>query len=309
MFKTLLGIFLFSRLAVATCGSNLQNQLTEELQRRNVLYQKIDPTAGPIVVAKQPAFKLGSSKEIVFLIHGFMGTPDEMKYVAQYLARANYTVYLGLIPGFGSSANVANQFGASDYTRWISQEVAALKRCYSKIHLVGFSTGALLAYNYMMTHRNDPQIASVSLISPFFTVHTIYSAFLQTASSLILKSIDLQTMQALTHFPDIQVMIKRPQGYNDRVPLLAANQVSILGREVWNKLFPRAGTPTLAFISDSDRVLNQEDSIQKLQSTLIYLELVHYPESQQVPHHMMTPVVSRRAPEVAVRIRDFVRAH
>src|SRR5262245_62881163 len=81
----------------------------------------------------------------VLLIHGLGGTPVEVRFVAQGLARAGFTVYCCQLAGHGGSPQ---QLSRSTWRQWYASAAAAHDRLRAECDVVlagGLSTGALLA--------------------------------------------------------------------------------------------------------------------------------------------------------------------
>ncbi len=117
-----------------------------------------------------PAWLNGSGKnknEIVYLLHGFIGTPFEMRSIAKRFIESGYTVILDILPGHGLSANASNEFTKTDLQRHVFANLDAITKCASKVHLIGFSTGSTLLHHYLQK-KSPPSVASISLISPYY---------------------------------------------------------------------------------------------------------------------------------------------
>src|SRR5687768_10527242 len=79
------------------------------------------------------------------LIHGFMGTPKEMRPLGQVLADAGMTAHGILLPGFGDAVG---SLGETKRTAWVEAANAAwdgLTARYARTVLIGFSMGGAVA--------------------------------------------------------------------------------------------------------------------------------------------------------------------
>ncbi len=102
----------------------------------------------------------------ILLIHGLGGTPIEMRFVAQGLARAGYTVLCCQLAGH---CGTADQLRRSHRAEWRASAEAALDRLRARCGTVlagGLSMGALLALD-LAQHRPD-QIHGLVLFAPSF---------------------------------------------------------------------------------------------------------------------------------------------
>jgi alpha-beta hydrolase superfamily lysophospholipase len=306
----LLILVLTPSLEALSCRQDLSQRLKLEYQRQVQSYKKMDSDFRGIDPINQPGWISGPKAEVIFLVHGFMGSPAEMKTVGDALAAKGFNVLFGLLPGFGATAKIANQVTFEDYQKWYESQVRALEKCFKKVHLVGFSTGAMLALDYANAHPRDGRIASVSLISPFFSSHSLWGLLVQKLAAQILDSISVRDMYLLTHFPDIQVMLKEPRQYLSEVPLRGAGEV-IRGGELnlSRRIIQKTKAPALLFLSDKDQVVNQRESEMLVRKSFSFVDFVHFNSSEAVPHHMMAPSVSAKANGVARKITDFVDSH
>ena len=81
----------------------------------------------------------------VLLIHGLAGTPAEMRYVANGMARAGYTVYCPQLAGHCGSAADIKRTTWQDWYRSAEQALLELRRECDTVIVGGLSTGAVLA--------------------------------------------------------------------------------------------------------------------------------------------------------------------
>lgn len=100
----------------------------------------------------------------VLLIHGLGGTPVEVRFVAQGLARAGFTVMCCQLAGHcGSPEDLRH----STWRQWLESVEAAhaqLKRECDVIIAGGLSTGALLALD--LAHSRPDEVHGLALFSP-----------------------------------------------------------------------------------------------------------------------------------------------
>lgn len=97
---------------------------------------KIKPLRGSLVI---PGGRVG-----VLLLHSLGGTPIELRFVAQGLARQGYTVYCPLLPGFGAGTDVS---GLSSWQHWYDALKSAhdeLCRHCDVVLVGGLSAGSVL---------------------------------------------------------------------------------------------------------------------------------------------------------------------
>jgi carboxylesterase len=107
----------------------------------------------------------GSSDLGVLLIHGFTGSPFEMRPLGDALAACGIGSACPLLRGHGTHPN--DMVGVP-YTAWIEDVEVALDRLlkrHDRAVLVGLSMGGTLALNVAARRANDPGIAGLVTIS------------------------------------------------------------------------------------------------------------------------------------------------
>ncbi len=72
----------------------------------------------PIIPKAEPLFHKAGKKGVL-LIHGFLGSPFEMKYLANRFIQNGFTVSVPRLPGHGTSLEDMARFTGSD---WLGEE-------------------------------------------------------------------------------------------------------------------------------------------------------------------------------------------
>ena len=98
------------------------------------------------------------------LIHGLGGTPMEMRYVAQGLARAGYTVHVPQLAGHCGSASDLKATGWADWYASVEQEDRLLREHCETILVGGLSMGAVLALHHAA--RYTLEVSGLALYAP-----------------------------------------------------------------------------------------------------------------------------------------------
>lgn len=117
------------------------------------------------------AFRLSDSRSLnggkpaALLVHGFGGTPAEMRGLAEALHRQGWTTEALLLPGFGAA--IATLTGRR-YTEWLAAVEAASSALTAAgerpLLLVGYSLGAALA----LVAANTIRLAGLIVLAPFW---------------------------------------------------------------------------------------------------------------------------------------------
>jgi carboxylesterase len=120
-------------------------------------------------MANAEPFVFHGNQRGVLLIHGFGGTPFEMRYLGQELNRAGYTTLGTRLAGHGTNLN---EFTASLWPDWLDsverafsqlQAICQAKGDFPAIHVVGQSLGSTLSL--LLAHRRRNEIASLGLLA------------------------------------------------------------------------------------------------------------------------------------------------
>lgn len=275
----------------------------------NELYQKyttIEP--GSLVSENKKAFWIeGNSniKKALFLAHGYMGTPNEMKFLAKPFIEAGWAVIGFLIPGHGASSVVANCFDKTIWRFEMKRQLEMVLASFDEVSAIGFSTGGLLLHDYVTHNKVSDHLKSLHLISPFFKQRVggqlkLIDLLLQK----IFNNMSVDTAYALTRFPDLSVMCLDRESYSQNIPVLVAKEIKALGSEIQKKAAPlhKLKLPTQLYLSENDWTVKTEISKQVINRDIEgnFIELVWYPGKE--PHHLMAPLVSGVAGDIQKRL-------
>lgn len=78
------------------------------------------------------------------LIHGFCGTPSEMKYLGEYLSARDITVRGLMLPGHGTTPDEMLKTGWRDWTAAAERELVELRGQCEEVFVAGLSMGGAL---------------------------------------------------------------------------------------------------------------------------------------------------------------------
>lgn len=115
-------------------------------------------------MASDMSFKIKGGKVGILLLHRLCGTPVEMRFVANGLAKAGYTVSCPQLAGHCASDK---DLKASRWADWYRSAQNALDALHDECDVViagGLSTGAVLAL--MLAAKNPNKVQATSLLAP-----------------------------------------------------------------------------------------------------------------------------------------------
>ena len=115
---------------------------------------------------KDGSLLLSGGRVGVLLVHGLGGTPAELRFVAQALNRAGYTVYCPLLVGHGGSEELLNTTTWTDWYKSVEEAHDLLtQRCDVEL-AGGLTAGVNLAL--LLAARRPSAVNGCILYSPTF---------------------------------------------------------------------------------------------------------------------------------------------
>ena len=230
----------------------------------------------------------------VLLIHGFTGSPPEMRLMGGYLHQRGLTVSGPLLPGHGTSVEDMNRCRWTDWTDHVEEALADLQSRCKRVFVAGLSMGSLLTL-YLADLR--PELSGAILYSPAVIVADHFIHLTPVIKYLLPKrpksgKSDLTDPQADLHL----------WSYEEN-PLYAAHELLKLIHRV-RQILPRVTCPLLIIHSTRDKTIHP-DSAQYTyeQAGSTDKELVTLHDSG----HCLT--VDSEWEEVAKKTYDFIEKH
>ncbi|MFO7586252.1 MAG: alpha/beta fold hydrolase [Anaerolineales bacterium] len=118
-------------------------------------------------------FHLQGGQAAALLVHGFPGTPLEMRATAEALHELDFTAKGILLPGFGTEIETLPAKTVRDWLDAVTTALAELRRAHDPLVLVGNSMGAALSLAAAAQIRVDALI----LYAPFWKLtHPLWAA-------------------------------------------------------------------------------------------------------------------------------------
>lgn len=196
------------------------------------------PEAGP--------FALPGRDEALLVIHGFTGTPGELRPIGDLAHDAlGWTVEAPLLPGHGTTPADLAPRRLAEWTNAVEGRFRALRAAHARVHVAGLSMGGLLALRLLRTFGDA--VASAVLLAPVVALRPPLAL----------------AMRALPFVPgplpriDVRKSGRGPAGHvaYDVYPLPAVRELARLQREIRRDARAIA-TPTLIGYSTRDEVVD-----------------------------------------------------
>ena len=160
---------------------------------------------------KTAAFELGEGSSACLMLHGFTGSPWDLRPLGEVLSRNGYRVSAIQLPGHCTTPKAMVGVRAGDWKLAAQRALLALEG-FTQIFLVGLSMGALLAL--IAAARHPDRVAGLALIAPAVRLRGVGPTLAKWGSSLGLLRLRPWLTKAST---DIEDPVQR-----DAAPLLPA---------------------------------------------------------------------------------------
>jgi carboxylesterase len=114
--------------------------------------------------AEHQPFTLEGGRPAALLVHGFPGTPAEMRPLGAALHRQGWTVHGLLLPGFGPQIETLFERRHTDWIAAVRQALELLHRRHAPLLVGGFSMGAALS---LLAAASAP-VDGLLLLAPYW---------------------------------------------------------------------------------------------------------------------------------------------
>jgi carboxylesterase len=174
--------------------------------------------------------------KVCLLIHGFTGGEHEVSPLAEYLEAQGYRVKMFTLQGHGGSKAQLRHASRHDWIHSAEVECQQLLATYPKIHLIGFSTGALIAAHLVVKYPQ--KISSLTMLSaPVFPLNP------------------QQIMRTLYQWPMVKAYIRN----FFVVPSRATREFYRIVRESF-AIYPHIQLPVLIIQGDLDHLVKMKSA-------------------------------------------------
>ncbi|MCA9973235.1 MAG: alpha/beta fold hydrolase [Anaerolineales bacterium] len=237
--------------------------------------------------ASHQPFLWPGGQPAALLVHGFPGTPAELRPLAHTLHAAGWTTHGLLLPGFGP--DIGTLF-TRDWPEWVAAAaaaIAALAQQHQPLLLIGFSMGGAVLLNAVARHEAALPTAGLVLLAPFWQLGNRPQRAVYRLLKPLLRGIrpfkkadfaDPRLRAGLGGFlPELDLDDTAVQAMlrDFRIPARVFDNLLGIGRAAWQAA-PRAALPTLVLQGTADEVVRPAATrrlLQRLPGPLTYREL------------------------------------
>lgn len=118
-----------------------------------------------VIDGAEEFFLAGNNSKGVLLIHGYTGTPAEMRLLGEHLQQEGYTVLGVRLPGHGTVPQELNETNWQDWYSEAERGFYRLQQCCREVMVAGLSMGGLLA---MVVAAKLPVTKAVFMAAPIY---------------------------------------------------------------------------------------------------------------------------------------------
>jgi carboxylesterase len=224
-------------------------------------------------------------RQAAVLVHGYPGTPLEMRGIAEALHRAGWTVRAPLLPGFGPELGTLTHRTRADWVEAVRREWRWLSEFHEPVLLVGYSMGAAIALQVAAEER----VPALALIAPMQQAKGPLFNWLWPVLRRVTRQVrpfrhlpidfyDPHTRENMARYVpglDLDDPAVRAAIRDFAVPTRLIDELVMLGREAYERA-PYYLNPTLVVHARSDRVISRESTLKlvgRLSGPVRYVEV------------------------------------
>lgn len=218
----------------------------------------------PFQAPEHQPFYFEGGQAAALLVHGFPGTPLEMRATAETLHGLGFTVKGILLPGFGTEIETLPAKTAQDWLEAVSVELAELRRTHDPLLLVGNSMGSALSLAAATRVKIDRLIIYApfwKLPSPLWAALPVLRHILPRVKPMRIMKPDFnnpQFREGLAEFLpgiDIDDSAIREQILDFALPIGLFDEIRKAGKMGYRAI-PQQSAPTLILQGHSDNLVN-----------------------------------------------------
>lgn len=244
----------------------------------------------------EPFDLVGDGEVGVVCVHGFTGTPYEMRYLGDQLARAGFHVHGLRLPGHGTRVEDLDETRWSDWADAVEDAYDTLRLLCRQVAVVGQSLGGLLSL-HLASRR--PDVAAVATLAAPLWLEGLSARVAQWAADGVLHRI-----KAIPKLYGSDVRDKRTRAENPSygaIPTRALAELAAFMRLVDQSL-EKVTQPVLVLHGEHDHTAPVACAHEIAERTRAVRTRI-LPRS----YHLIAADVERDI--VAAEVIDFLRRH
>lgn len=121
------------------------------------------PDVPSITEEDKKPFILAGGSNAALLVHGFPGSPAQMRPLAEALQARGWTVQCIYIPGGSGGFTELSKLSGTEWTQTVSKAAAELAQVHPRLLVVGYSMGAAMT----CASLSPQQVSGLVLIAPY----------------------------------------------------------------------------------------------------------------------------------------------
>jgi carboxylesterase len=208
--------------------------------------QRLDPE-------KTSAFELGRGDDACLLLHGFTGSPWELRPLGDSLAARGYYVKAIRLPGHGTTPEAMEHVAARDWEEAAEDALSSLGN-FRQVFVAGLSMGALLGM--LLAARRPDRVHGLALMAPAMR-------FLGPTMTLLRAIRDVPLLETFRPWiekssTDIEDPVERAAApVMKRFPSARLHDLWTV-QERAREAMPQVRAPTLIAVAQNDHVVSME---------------------------------------------------
>ena len=220
----------------------------------------------------------------VLLVHGFPGSPAEMRGIADILQKRGWATHGILLPGFGPEIEHITDKEHTDWEAAVNNALLSLHQNYETVLLVGNSMGGALAIQAAARYH----VAGLILFAPFWTIDNLLWKALPVLKYVVPRFRPFQLFKPDFNDPEFQKGTRnflpnadfndptfRQQTLELEIQTNVFAQIRAVGVNAY-QLAPQVTMPSLVFQGAGDELVtpaNTQKLMQQLGGTCEYIEV------------------------------------
>lgn len=130
------------------------------------------------IIKGAEAFFIKGNEIGLLISHGFMGTPQSVRFIGEQLANFGYTVLAPRLSGHGTDFHDLEKYYHEDWFASLEEGYQILKKTCTKVFVIGQSMGGTLS---LWLAKKYPEIAGITLINAALSIPSL--EYLQNQSA------------------------------------------------------------------------------------------------------------------------------